>query len=251
VSLLWPETVIAGLFPGHCWLQRGGVLSRHAGSFTSGEQLLGALEALFDAQERPLGKGARVHVQVSDSVALVLPLPWQDLLNTPDELRTYAQARFEKRGTPVDGSWVLQTGFRRFCSTGIAYALRRAWLEQLMATLEARQLRLVTVLPVSAAAYWRHSGTAGRSVVLLGEPRRLTAMSWQGRQLLDVDVQPVAGLQAEATARLLLRIGATHGAMAHVAQWQAVEDSAGTSADGVAASFPDAVIDVLPLLAWR
>jgi hypothetical protein len=248
---VWPERVTVGLFPGHCWLQRGAVLTQQSGSFIDAQQMLQTLDALLGGQERPLRKGARVQLLVSDSLAAAMPLAWQELLTSPDELRTYALAGFEQRGIALDEGWVVQTGFRHFRASGVAYALRQEWINRLVELLAARQLRLASVLPVSAAAYWRQRGGAGRRVTLLREPGRLTAVVGQGARLLDIDVQPVAGPIEQAATRLLKRVAVTHGVIQHISEWNAQAGSEASLAPEVSACFPDAAMARLPLHAWR
>jgi hypothetical protein len=249
---LWPECITVGLFPGHCWLRRGAAVMSQDGDFMDADQMLAALDTLLGALDKPLRKGARVQLLVSDSLAAVMPLPWQDLLTSPEELCTYALAAFEQRGMALDDGWIVQTGFRHFRSSGIAYALRRAWMARLLEWLTARQWRLASVLPVSAAAYWRvRSKGNGKQVVLLREPGRVTAMIGQGARLLDLDVQPVAGPVEQAAARLLKRVSVTHGALGHVGEWHARADSEASLASAVSACLPDIAVESLPLQAWR
>lgn len=252
MSLLWPERITAGLFPGNCWLQRGAAVVTHGGDFSGADQLLQAFDVMLGAQEQPLRKGTRVQLLVSDSLANIMPLAWQDLLVSPEELRTYACAGFEQRGMLLDDGWVVQTGFRYFRSTGIAYAVRQQWMVRLLELLAARGLKLASVLPVSAAAYWRQRrGLAGKRVVLLREPGRLTALVGQGAHLLDIDVQPVAGPLEQAATRLLKRVAVAHGAIERVGEWHAEAESA-ISLEAIAlACLPDAAVTRLPLQAWR
>lgn len=252
MSLLWPERVSAGLFPGHCWLQRGATVATHTGDFADADQFLMALDSMLEAQEKPLRRGAQVQLLVSDSLACVMPLAWQELLSSPQELRTYALAGFEQRGMTLDDGWLVQTGFRHFRSTGIAYAVRRQWMAAVLEVLAARGLRLASLLPVSAAAYWRQRASAsGKRVVLLREPGRLTAMVSNGARLQDLDVQPVAGQVELAAARLLKRLAVTHGAFANLAEWRAQADDTMSLASTVGGCWPDAVVTQLPLQAWR
>ena len=252
MSLLWPETITAGLFPGASWLQRGRDIARvavepHAGP----QQLLAALEALLAAPEKPLRKGTRVRLLVSDSVAAVTVLPWQDLLETQDELGSYARSHFGQQGLQIGEDWALHTGFRHFRSEGLAYALPQQWLEAVVELLGGRGMRLESALPVSAAAYWQMDSaraSAPPGLLLLREHGRLTALVQQGRRLLGTDVQPVAGGESHALARLLRRIAAVHPTVARVDTWCAAGD--GFAEEAVAACFPDAQLRALPHRCW-
>lgn len=252
MSLSWPESITAGLFPGTSWLRRGsGVTPLAVAPHAAPEQLLAALDALLNMQEKPLRKGARLQLLVSDSVAAVTVLPWQDLLETQDELRSYARSHFSQQGVQIGEEWILQTGFRHFRANGLAYALPGRWLESVLELLRSRALRLDSVLPASAAAYWRMDGARAADlpdVLLLREQGRLTALVQQRRRLLGTDVQPVAGAESQALTRLLRRIAATHPEVDRVDTWcaagQAFPDEA------VAASFPGAALRALPHQCW-
>ncbi|WP_426323375.1 hypothetical protein [Pseudoduganella sp. R-43] len=247
MSLLWPERLTIGLFPGQSWIVRDAVVTQHGA-----EDLLVALEGMLSAQAKPLRRGTRVQLMISDSVAFVMPLAWQELLTSPDELRTYARAAFEQRGAPVDEGWIVQTGFRHFRSLGIAYAVRRQWIEQVLELLAAKGLKLSSVLPVSAAAYWRLAGAAqAKQIVLLREPARLTAIAGQGARFLDLDVQPVAGSFEQAATRLLKRVAVAQGDVQQVSIWHAEPESSVSLDSIISACLPDAATARLPLCAWR
>lgn len=252
MSLLWPESITIGLFPGGSWLLRGGSTVRvpveaHAGP----GQLLAALDALLAMPDLALRKGARVRLLVSDSAAAVTLLPWQELLDTPAELRSYARSQFSGQGLQIGEDWALQTGFRHFRSAGLAYALPRQWLESVLDRLQGSALRLHSALPVSAAAYWNMDGARASALpglLILREHGRLTALVQQGRRLLGTDVQPVAGNEEHALTRLLRRIAAVHPAVARVDTWCAAgEEVAG---ERIAACFPDAALRALPHRRW-
>jgi len=247
VSLLWPERLNIGLFPGQSWMERDAVVTPHDAA-----DLLDALESILSAQAKPLRKGSRVQLLISDSVAFVMPLAWQELLTSPDELRTYARAAFEQRGAPVDEGWIVQTGFRHFRAMGIAYAVRRQWMERAFELLAAKGLQLSSVLPVSAAAYWRLAGAAqAKQIVLLREPARLTAIAGQGARFLDLDVQPVAGSLEQAATRLLKRVAVAQGDVQQVSVWHAEPECSVSMDSIISACLPNAASVRLPLCAWR
>ncbi|MCU6501537.1 hypothetical protein LPN04_27435 [Rugamonas sp. A1-17] len=251
MSRLLPETVTIGLLPGQCWLRRGARDTEYAGS-AGPQALLHSLEFMLDKQTRPLDKRARVQVQVSDSLAAITVLPWQEQLSAADELRAYAHACFEQQGVRLDEGWAMQTGYRRFRAGGLAYALPQAWLAQLMSVLEARGLRLQSVLPVSAAAYWRGQGgrLPGQELWLLQEAQRLTALVYEGGSLLAIDVQPVTedGIAA-AGGRLLRRVVARHRAIARLRHWPVAQLHA-DAPEFVADCLPEAVVSPLLRHAW-
>jgi hypothetical protein len=248
---LWPETVVAGLFPGGCWLQRRGVeIARaDAPACATPAQLLAALAAMLDGMERPLRRRTRVQLLLSDSLAAVVSLPWQELLRSEQEQRGYALACYERHGMQVDDSWVMQAGFRHFGGQGLAWALPAAWLQELLELLGARGLGLVSALPVTAAAYWR-GATAGaaRRLVLLREQSRLAVLTYEGGRLSGLDVQPVAGGEAASLARLLKRVAAGQAEPARLDEWSAMDSEPLTAA--VDECFSGVAQRVLPRLAW-
>jgi len=214
---------------------------------SDGTALLTAFAALLAQLPKPgLGK-TRLHVLVSDSLAAITMLPWQEELADEGELRAYAQACFERSGFVMDDSWTMQVGFRHFRAAGMAYALPLLWLEKLQSMCEAAGLRLETALPVSAAAYWRQPPvrSTGCSVVLLEEASRLTALIHEGGRLMARDVQPLMGDVHAAGLRLLKRVSAGHGALDAVQWWPAVAQE--QPADWVRPCLPD--VRVTPLLA--
>ncbi|MBA5689972.1 hypothetical protein [Rugamonas apoptosis] len=223
---LWPETIVAGLFPGACWLQHG----RHrvdfpadGRSWTGADDLLRALDAMLGDFAKSAGKHARLRILVSDSVAALAALPWQEQLSSTAELNAYALACFEHQGQPLDEGWIMQATFRRFRGAGLAYALPRPWMEQLLEIAALRSVRLDGILPMSAAAYWRRRRADPRvpTVLLLLEMQRITALIYDRGQLLTNDVQPVTGDAKSSMARLLRRVSASHDVIGRAEWWSA------------------------------
>lgn len=234
---LWPETLHAGLFPGHAWLAGGTrrePLQRHPAAI-DGAGLLNELQAMFALLPPSAGRRRHLHLLVSDSLAAVTTLPWQERLHGQGEMAAYADACFERGGLTLDGSWVKHNGFRQFRHAGIAYALPQAWLSALVAMCAAHQVRLQSVLPVSAASYWRLRRQPKRGVgwLLLTEARRVTGLVYRDGSLAAIDVQPVTSDTATAGARLLRRLSARYPAPLQVRYW---------SPDGAVASSPPSFI---------
>ncbi|MBJ7311488.1 hypothetical protein ACFOLJ_22465 [Rugamonas sp. CCM 8940] len=223
MSHLWPETISVGLFADQCWLRRGRTLSLADGhgQAAAPERLLSSLTELLAGQPQAALKRARLHVLVADSAAAITVLPWQEALSGADEWRAYAHACFERQGQALDDGWALQTGFRHFRGAGLAYAMPQAWLGELLEVAGRAGLRLASVLPVSAAAYWRHGGTPGAApdLLLLAEAHRITGQLWARGRLLGVDVQPVIGGVHATGARLLRRMSALQPNIGSVQWW--------------------------------
>ncbi|HTD05246.1 hypothetical protein [Undibacterium sp.] len=226
MSLLWPETISIGLFPDHCWIKRGRLEAAHridAGALGAPADLLGALEQMLGAPGKPLRKGTRLRLLVSDSVVSIATLPWQEQLMAPDELHAYAQACFEKQGLAMDAGWTLHAGFRQYGALGMAHAIRHEWLEAVIALAKTQGAQVRSVIPVSACAYWRQgrSSKLQQTLVLLHEARRVSALIYDHGVLQGFDVEPILSSEVSAGERLLRRISATHSTIGSVCAWSA------------------------------
>lgn len=235
MSLLWPESVLVGLFPGHCWLRRTRSELRCASGPDDQSEpsaLLKALDGLLLQHADGIRKNARLHLTVSDSLAATVMLPWQEQLTTRDELLGYALANFERHGLDIGEGWTVQTAFRHHQAAGMAFAIATSWLRDARALAESKGLRLSSVLPLSMAAYHRHGHPAGvaKNIVLLRETQRLTAMVHEHGRLQGIDIEPVLGAGEEAAGRRLMRrLGAVHGGIEAVDDWAGVVPAAPTA----------------------
>lgn len=248
---LWPDTLQLGLFQDCCWLMRGGVELQVAGDVPrvlDGRSLLASLEATLAAHAAMLRSGSRVDIVVSDSVAMTAVLPWQEHLRAPAEWQAYAQACYEQQGLEVTGDWTVQTVFRHHRAAGLAYAVRTEWLSQLLSVVQQAGLRLRTLLPVSAAAYWRFrpSMRTHQTMLLIREHQRTTALRFSGPGLQALDIEPVIA-SAVSCARLIKRMQANHGPISDVHLWEACQG--GIAAD-VSACLPGVELTVLSRDCW-
>jgi hypothetical protein len=255
VSHLLPETITIGLFADKCWLRRGRALSLVSGhgQAAAPERLLSSLGELLAGQPAAALKRARLHVLVADCAAAIVALPWQEKLTGADEWGAYAQACFERQGQALDDGWTLQTGFRHFRGAGLAYAMPQAWLGELLEVAGRAGPRLGSVLPVSAAAYWRHGGPRGPvpGVLLLAEAHRITGQLWARGRLLGMDVQPLVGGVHAAGARLLRRMSATQPGIGSVHWWSSAVGEEGESPLAfVGESLPEARLVRLAREVW-
>lgn len=256
MSPLWPETYYAGLFPGHCWLQRGRKAPpqalQSAPTFDP-LALLRALEQMLDEQTKSARKGSRVVITVSDSMATTVPMPWQEALSRPAEIDSYAQICFEKAGMSIDADWVMRAEFRHFGGMGLAYALPRAWLEELLTLTQAKGLRLTAVLPLSAAAYCRQRfrNKKGSTLLLLQEAHRSSAMVYGKEGLLGYDVEPLTRSLDETRLRLLRRVASGYADIARVACWSSDASEPEPSKAIIARCWPDAEAECLQHDAWN
>jgi len=254
VSLLWPERITGGLFHGQCWITHKGVEHGCAPAVTSdtGATLLNALSALLDARGNALRQRTRVSLVVSDSVAALLPLAWQEQLGTQDEVHSYAKVCFQKRGEDIGADWVMQAVFRHHRETGLAYALPRAWLEELVALLTTRGLVLDRVLPLTAQAYWRaeRRAASGNEVLLLREAYRTGALIYGAQGLLAIDAEAGAGQEQVSGRRLLGRIAAFHPQVSNVQDWSEREAASRLTPSFITEMFADASVEAMQRNAW-
>jgi hypothetical protein len=215
------------------------------------DALLQALEQLL-AADKALKKGARVDVTVSDSVAAIIAVPWQDKLVRPAELQGYARAVFDRSGAGVDDSWVMHVEYRHFGAAGLAYAFPKAWLEKLRDLLGQRGLRLRTVLPVSAAAYHasRVARARGGAAILLQDSARCSALMFGAAGLAAFDTEPAIGSAAESMERLFRRIQAKHASIHHVLDWSPDSPTKAAVPAPAMPSMPEAQWQVLVRNAW-
>lgn len=247
---LWPETLYGGLFCGSAWLSAGGRTVQQCSPAGNGE-LLAEMEVMLQ-RLAPTARGRRLHLQVSDSLAAIAMLPWQEQLRGQDELVAYAQACFDRSGMEINDQWVVHAGFRLFGHNGLACALPRAWLDQLATLCERYRVRLLSVLPVSGAAYWHgpRLPLRQRSLILLSEPQRVSALAFEGPGLVGTDVQPLTGDTSVTGKRLLCRLGARYAEFAEVRHWSPAPDVAVAPAF-IGHQFAEAAVVQLRREVWK
>lgn len=247
-----------GIFPGSTWLYAGGTLVASAVASESDAQA-DAVDAAGALLARSAGGRwwrPALDVTVSDERARVVVLPWQDGLRTSAQQMRYAEACLEDAGASATSGWTMQYCYRRHAHAGIAYALPTADLERLAVQTGENRLRLRSVLPASAAAYWRHpllrrrlgSGASG-SLLLLGEAHRYTLLRFEGPALMSVDVQPAVADREQALRRLLRRAQIAMPTAEEVGFWS--HDNSDAPNQIIAACFAAASVRTLPRRCWE
>lgn len=252
MSHLWPDKLVGGLFPGQCWLKRASAEEVHAPCDVTPEAMLAALGAMLDGMGGKVRKGTKVALTVSDSIGALVALPWHEQLTSPDEVQGYAIACFEKQGIAIGARWAMHAEFRSHGSMGLAYALPKDWLGNLVTLLEARGLQLERVLPVSAMAYWQVplDVKQGQKLVLLREPQRISVLVYDRTGLQGMDVESITGSVLEAGRRLLRRASAYYPQVAGVVDWSATLEEGGKPPAFVTECLPDAAIVPVKRFAW-
>jgi hypothetical protein len=250
VLRLWPERLVAAVLPEAGALSRiGGKELARWGVDAGGP--LGVQEGLdrLIGAYRPRGR-ASVELIVSDSAARLVPLPWQDNLRNDSQREAYARACLDQAGFQVDGEWLVHAAYRHYRDVGLGYALPRALVMAARDHLAAQGIRLRSIMPASACAYWRASGMRGkRTVLLLHERRRLSALLFDGRNCAGFHVQPAGAALPDVMQRLAGTIDTVFPAVSHVRFWSYLDDD--TQHGTVKSVFPEAGFDVLSLLEGR
>lgn len=245
---LWPRTIAAGLFPERAWLRlgRGKLLAAEGGDMPQ------VLDDLLAQHAAVIGRGAKIDLTVSDTVARIVSLPWQARLSGPAELLAYAHICFEQIGRPLDAGWALHGYFRHHRATGLAYALPVAWLEQLHAVVGKHGLRLNSVLPVSAAAFslYPRPGAGKPAALILRETGRTTALVHGAAGLSDYMIEPATRSNPESAMRLLHRLHAMH-AIASICDWSTCDASQIDLAKSVEQALPEIAYRLLEVDAWN
>lgn len=254
MSRLWPETFRAGLFPGQCWLQRGRVVKAVACDISRDPQvLLEALGVMLANEGNTLRSGGKADVMVSDGIAAIALLPWQEQLHRPAELERYAIACFDKLGMKIDDTWIMHVEFPRYREAGLAYAVPRAWLVSLIELLEGKGMRLRTIMPVTAAAFYSKTGRPrdDKTLALLCEAGHVAALM-QGREgLCGYDVEPVTGSAHDAAGRLLNRVAVHHDNLKRVSLWSPMPPEQSISAEFVTTRLPGVTVQTLERNTWN
>jgi hypothetical protein len=255
VSLLRPDVLQAGLFPGEAWIK-----SRRMKDWCTAEQtperdglaLLPMLDALLEKEAISLRKARRAVITVADSFGAMTAIPWQPTLTRASEVQAYARAWLEERGIQFDRDWVMHTEFSHHAAMGFVYALPRSWLEELLSLLGRHQLRLRRVLPFSAKAYTAGipSRLKGKSLVTLQEPFRVSGLVFERARLIGYDTEPVIGDEAESVVRLLRRISAKQGKIERAFQWSSVSAPSAGSMEFWADHLNGAKVQAVDRTAW-
>lgn len=202
---LWPKRLIFNIFPESGWLRLAGgrEICRFTLDGTETVDVLQGIELLLESASSI--KPASVEVIVSDEFSRILHLPWQDTLTSDAQREMYARAYFDQAGLRLDSEWLVHAGYRHFNGGGIAYALPRLLVSSVKDHLSARGMRLRSIMPLSARAYWRNSPARQRtrSLLFLEERRRVSALIFEDSKCSGIFVQP--GLSDQLSAQRLIR----------------------------------------------
>lgn len=247
---LWPERLTAAIFPDICRLY--GANGKEIGTYTPaslpGFDVVDCLLRVLDA-DPPRGR-TEMEIIVSDSVARSIPLPWQDRLANDEQYEAYARACFEQAGFDLNDEWVVQGAYRHFRGGGLGYGLPRALVTAVENQLTERGIRLRSVMPMSAYAYWRHASGArsGKRVLLLREESRLSALLFDGKICAGLYVQPMGTGAADAARRLSTMLDTVFPEISSIQYWTPKADE--EVAESIRTRFSVSDFKVLHGLGW-
>jgi len=254
VSPLWPETIRVGLFPGHGWLtskQLNISQVRDPSSPIVPEGATSLLKDLLDTAGAKIKRGSRVQILVSDILAATVSLPWQDALRRPVERQSYARVCLEKAGLISDDDWVIQAEYHQYCQAGLAYAVRQSWLEELVALLSSRNLKLEFLLPASVAAYAyaKPQAKEGNVLMVLWDDQCMSALCFTRGVLTAVDAEPVIGAHEAVVFRLLVRCSSHISTISKVKLWSTTPENTDGLKQMVSLALGHSSVQLLPLCA--
>jgi hypothetical protein len=243
--------LLVGIFPECGWLRRsnGQEIGRVVHAAASPCGLTEVLASLLDAH--PPTRRASVELLVSDHYARLVHLPWQSGLTDKAQRVAYGRACFERAGLGLDGEWIVQVAFRHFATDGLAYALPQSTVIQVRDLLTQRALKLASIVPVSGVAYWRAGpGLSGeRSLVLLEEAKRISAILIKERKYVGLHVQPAGASAGDAVRRVLGAVNASFENVKHVQHWSAAGN--GVHEDLIREQLPSATVETLDIARWH
>ena len=247
---LWPERHTLFLMPEGGWMASGKV-SRTAspGAGTPVQQVQDMAQQLLSPLSGMRSLVQTLDVVLSDDICRLSVLPWQPRLRGADERRRYAEACMESEGIGGD-QWVVQGGYRSFGAPGLAVAVRRDLLSCLIELAATRALRLRSVLPLGAVAYWRHRPIRRHGeVLILDQGRLITAMAYVQGTLKNIDIQPAAGNRSLALTQLARRCQAGMSDVAQLIHWNGATSALDESI--LTAAWPGALIKNIARGSWQ
>jgi hypothetical protein len=227
VLRLWPDRSVIFLFPDATTLYRsGGQAVVRSMPSDSGVELIDGLGALLDGIDR--AHSSRLEIVISDSAARLTALPWQDSLKGDDQRAAYARACFSQAGFELDEDYLVQAAFRRFRGFGLGYALPRLLVAEVDKCLRERGVRLTSIMPLSAYAYWfsRRSMRGGRTALLFRERNRLSVLLFDENKCEGIHAQPMGAGVADTARRLWNMVELSFPSVSHIQYWSAEDGEA-------------------------
>lgn len=228
---LLPDAICVGIFPRNSWWRSGSKTPNFVAtpSVLVGEMLPSILNEMLAAWKAGGGSWGTINVVVSDTLAAVVPMPWQDALRRDSEIRAYGDACLEAGGLKLDSGSLTHAEFASFGATGIAYSLRTVLLNGLVEAASGWGLRTKNIVPVSSYAFFNFKrGQASRAKILtVEEPTLLHGLIIDNGAIVGMDVEPLVGDKVAAVRRLMARYFCQPEEVGDVVRWVCSDDSSG------------------------
>jgi hypothetical protein len=209
---LFPEKIRIGLGASYAVLAqtKGGVISSwrmqtwQPTSATAWQQPLSAVTSWL-AELSP--KSARVGVVLSAELAPLQLLPWRDDVTGAEQQSLLASAHFRQIHGEVAEHWKVLSQPSGYGKPWMASATDEHLLQALTEQVHAARARLDSVKPLTMSLFnFLHTHlNVPACWLLVPEPQRLTALHLREGQWCLLQTLPMAALQREPLAELLLR----------------------------------------------
>ncbi len=233
MSLLSPKKIHVGLCCGKCWLKVGELQVERATEIDVNVDLkalqdffVQALNSMLAEVKGKIKPRSSVSITVSDRLAMISTLPWQDIAMSRSELESFAVFWLAKFGMKVDESQLLFADYPRYQAVGMAYALPKAFIETLASTMDSAQLKLERVIPISAEVFFSNYFKKMRSstIVVCEETHSLSAWIFDQDGKVHYEIEPVTATQDQAIKRLSSRISLRYTELENLDFWGVAKD---------------------------
>lgn len=204
---LWPKQFFVSIFERSIYVNGIRVQANGGAALTTindanwGEVISSALELTNNI----IRSGDRIVLTISDSAAKLALLPWQKAIRSNNELNVYGEICLNDHLIPNKSDWVIQTIRPRYGSPGLAYALQRARLQDLVNYFERKKIRVVTIAPLSVRALGWLSRKKNLLLYLV-EDQRISLMGSSQQHILHWDTESIGESKKMSERRLRGRL---------------------------------------------
>jgi hypothetical protein len=233
VSLLSPKKIHVGLCCGKCWLQVGELQVERTTEIDITVDpaalqhfFVQALSSMLAEVKSKIKPRSSVSITVSDRLAMISTLPWQETAMSQSELESFAIFWLAKFGMKVDESQLLFANYPRYQAVGLAYALPKVFVETLASMVDSVQLKLERVIPLSAEVFFSTYFKKVRSstIVVCEETHSLSAWIFDQDEKIHYEIEPITATQDQAIKRLSSRISLRYTELENLDFWGVAKD---------------------------
>lgn len=226
--LLSRKKIHIGLCCGKCWLKVGDFQIERVTEIDNGVDIASlqnffvqALTSMLVEAKEKIKAGSLVQITVSDRLAMIATLRWQDTAMSRGELENFSIFWLAKCGMKIDESHLLFADYPRYRSIGIAYALPKVLVESVAEVLINNNLKLARVLPVSATVFFsdQFRKVYPSSVTVCEETHALSAWVSDHESEIHYEVEPVTATPNQAMDRLLARVCVRYSEFERIDYW--------------------------------